>query len=148
MKRFVQDVQEVWLTNLGHLREHQPEHMYASQQRGHGSGSGSASEGPGSMKEQGVRQQGTQDEAAMAILNHEGGGGGAKFGSYKRGQGLRDRYPHLPPFPLPFACALCHPVGSDSDALLLCSHFISAGETPLRWRRCRARSRVCRPREP
>jgi hypothetical protein len=28
MKRFVFDVQEVWLTNLEHLREHDPQHMY------------------------------------------------------------------------------------------------------------------------
>lgn len=30
MKRFVFDVNEVWVTNLQHLREHQPEHLYTT----------------------------------------------------------------------------------------------------------------------
>ena len=33
MKRFVTDVQELWLTNLGHLKEHNPTNMYTTESK-------------------------------------------------------------------------------------------------------------------
>jgi hypothetical protein len=33
MKRFVTDVQELWLTNLGHLKEHNPKNMYTTESK-------------------------------------------------------------------------------------------------------------------
>lgn len=71
MKRFVQNVQEVWLTNLSHLREHQVDSLFGAAAGSSGdsrSGSGSASEG------------------SVGVGTGGNGGGGVP-----RGKGLRDR---------------------------------------------------------
>ena len=97
MKRFVQDVREVWLTNLEHLREHQPENMYDSQRERVDSNSGSASEGPTSMKQQGLQSETRHSTDGSTIINHgdqqdKGNYASRKrYSSYMRGNGLRDR---------------------------------------------------------
>mmetsp|Transcript_21478 Transcript_21478/g.31157 ORF Transcript_21478/g.31157 Transcript_21478/m.31157 type:complete len:1761 (-) Transcript_21478:200-5482(-) len=74
MKRFVQNVQEVWLTNLAHLREHQVENMFGA--------TGSSSSAGGSRS-----GSGTNSEGSIGI----GVPGGTGGGGVPRGKGLRDR---------------------------------------------------------
>ena len=74
MKRFVQNVQEVWLTNLAHLREHQVESIFDGPVVSSGSGSRSGS--------------GANSDGSVGLGV---GVGGSSGGGVPRGKGLRDR---------------------------------------------------------
>eukprot|EP01039_Chlorochromonas_danica_P009908 gene9908-10956_t len=71
MKKFIYDVQELWLANLQHLHEHEPANIYAEHQEDGDDGGSAGGGGVDDDFNRGVGLAHRRDVKAIAGLNHQ-----------------------------------------------------------------------------